>query len=1270
MKNLNLRVAFFSIMGAAVFAGTLFGQVADRAIITGLVTDSSGASIPDAVVTAIQQSTNVKTVVGTSGAGNYTTPPLILGSYTLQIEKAGFKVYVHHDIILTGGMQYRQDAVLEIGALTQTVEVKSGSEMINVQNAEVRHTIDQKYYEDLPMVMGADIRLAESRLVLQPGFQPTAANGDAIFRGSQFRSRIDGGQQQATENWFDGASFGYAEGHSQTQESSLPYGAVKEMTVVANNFSAQYGHTSGGIIQYTTRSGSDQLHGNVYDYLNTSQMNSRVFFIPNVISLTNNNSGFAVGGPVVIPHVYNGKGKTFFFTTYDRLDFRSTVNTGYVNTLPLPAELQGDFSAILKTNNKVGTDALGRPIYSGELYNPATLRQVNGKNVRDAYGFDTVTGAPCAGVSATCSGLPNVIPANDPLRSSIASKVVPFIPQDFARNTIFIPNEFGGTSDDNNKIRIYTWLVRVDHSFSDRFKMSNTFYMNDRPRVAHCGGPGNCTVGVTADPATQSAENTYFGQGFWQHIYNRFEHMQFDYIIKPNLFNHTTLAYDRWFMGGHSLSSGHNWTQVLGLTGLAPTGQTPPVNVAPPILSFGGGPVGGYTALGRAWVDGYEVNNRYQLLDDITWITGKHTIKAGFEARFQQYPQHGWAQNVAPSYNFSNNETAGINSAGAILGSTGDPFASFLLGQVDNSNYNNTSFYTPTQNYFAPWINDDIKVTPKLTINIGVRFDYEGALKEMHGRFSSFSPTAPNPGVGFNNIPGALVFKRSFENPDWNVGPRFGFAYRLSERNVVRGGYGIYYGGVPGTLGGGYPVLGVVSNPSVPQITGGLNPAFYWDGPGATTCQAAQGVGISVVGNGCGFPQEAADFAAIPALRGDLQNPPFIPGGQGIRADASYTTTMPRYQSWNFMFDHQFSDNMSIDIAYVGNHATRLPNASQYLGLAANENDPKILALGTTVLTGRSDAAFAAAGITNPFPGLFTTPSGQPFNITVAQALRPFPQYQAITYRNAASGTSHYNSLQIVFDRRITNGFQFKAAYTWSKLIGNGAESADTGISPSAINAQSGIQNPVDYQRGERGLSNDDVPQFLAIAWIYELPFGQSKKFGSGARGAVDKLIGGWKLSAQQSYNSGRPLSITMNNNLSGLLFNGAKRPDRKVGSPGVNPNFSDPNSPDPNKSRYLLSSGFQDCATRTGTQLCFGTEGRTDSGVRGFGYFNEDMNLYKDTKINERWGVRFEASAGNLFNRVDFCPPNQNWSSGGFGTTTSQCNIPRHIQFGLTVQF
>jgi len=1224
------------------FSGqSLYAQLADRAVISGIVTDSSGSAIPDAKVTIISTDTNTKIVVGTNSAGNYSTPPLILGTYTVEVEKEGFKLSSTKGIVVSGGQTYREDVKLEVGAVSQTVTVEGGVEQINTDNPTVSHTIGETYYRDLPAAMGADIRLAESLLQLQPGFTPMQPNGDAIFRGSQFTSRINGGQTLATENWFDGAAFGYAEGHQGTQESSVPYTSVQEMTVVENTFSAQYGHTSGGFITYTTKSGTDKFHGNVYNFFSNDKLDAGNFFfagiptIPNKkLPLTQDNWGAAVGGPV--PKITYG-GKTFWFFNVDGLDYHSTVNTGFVNTLPTPNERNGDFSdpriltgaqAVDPVTKQAIFDALGRPIFVGEIFNPATTRLVNGVPVRDGYGFDTTTGLPIA-------GLANIIPANDSLRSSLAAFMIPNIPA-LDRNKLAL-NGFGGSSDDNNKINVRTWLFRIDHTFNNKFSVSNTYYQNNRPRIAHCGGPEGCTTvhnGIT----DSAANDTYIGQGFFQRITNHFEHLQMNWVIKPNLFNHTTLAYDRWHMQGSQLSGGVGWNQKLGL-GL----PNAPVfnNAGFPSVNFSGPQ--GYTAYGTPWASGgSDINNRYQFLDDVTWITGKHTLKAGIEYRFMTFPQTGWAVNTGGSFNFSSNETAGFDATGANRSAfTGNGFASLLLGQVDNANFNIPFNYMPKQKYSSPWINDDFKVTPKLTLTFGLRFDWQGGLYEQHGRFSTFDPTAQNP-VGHL---GATIFNSSKANGDssWSTGPRFGFAYQIKEKTVIRGGYGIYYAGAPADSWDPYPVDGYQTNPVAPNTTNGLYPAFYFQGTGG--CPTVYSGSTSPVS--CGWPTGLIAAQSPPQLRADVANTGGKPGNP-VGVDPK-TYTMPRYQNWSISFQRQLGANMAVDIAYVGNHGTRLIDGRSSAGVYDNMNPGSVLALGSVLTSGQF---FNGVPNAQAIAGGFTTPPYPTFTGTVAQSLRRWPQYHQINWRYFPLGESHYNALQASFDRRMSHGLQLRVAYTYSRLMNNGSE---TGLGSGGPP----VQNPSDM-RDLYTVSSDDVPHIFTFGWVYQLPFGKGKWIGGNSSGVVDKVIGNWQISGIQTYQSGRPLSITMaNNSLGGYLFNYTQYPN-KVSGAKTTQSFHDPNA-----DTYLNAAAWADPG-----QFGLGNAPREDASVRGFGYRNEDFSIYKDTYFTEGRYVRFQADAGNVTNRVFFCPVGTGLGNPNFGKTGSQCNIPRRVQLGLQVFF
>jgi len=1216
MARRNLSLLLWLILNLA-FAGVLFGQRADRAIITGVVNDPAGAAVPDATVTIIDEGTGVQTVVATSGTGNYSTPPLVLGTYTVRVEKTGFKTYVRSGIQLMGGQTYRQDATLDLGAMTTTVEVKAASEMINVSSAEVSHDINQKYYQDLPVVMGADIRLAESLLHAQPGYVPMQPNGDAMFRGSQFHSRINGGQVMATENWMDGAAFGYARGHQQTQESAVPYESVREMKVISSSFSAQYGHTSGAFIEYVSKSGSNDWHGSVYEYLGNSALNARRFFEYNkrdavtgqekpgtaIAPSKNNDYGFAAGGPI-------RKDKTFFFTNLALFKLRQIVSAGYVNTVPLAPFRQGDFSMLLDTTNPIGTDALGRPIYQGEIFNPASTRLVGGVPVRDGYGFDP-TGQPI-------SGQANIIPADDPLRSQIAANWLALLPMP-DRQTIS-NNTYGGYGDPNHIMDIWTWLLRIDHTLTPNLKMSTTYWMNERPTIRKCGGPGGCEV--PTDPRKDSAKNDkYIGDGFVQRIANRNLHQQFDWVIKPTVFNHTTISYDRWYMGGWSISDGVGWLDKLGITGL------PAKNGAygPPKIRFAGNIPYNSTndGIGTPWQRGFEAVNRWQFADDLTWITGKHTIKAGFEWRWHEMNHSGWSREVAGRWNFNRLETGGYDALGNNLSATGDPIASLLLGQVHDANFPIPLEHSISERYWSPWINDEIKLTSKLTLNVGLRFDYQTPRTERHNRMSTFDPTLGNPAAG--GIPGAMRFAsasaRSFEEPKANSwGPRLGFAYRLTDKDVIRGGYGIYYSGVMYDMWISSPIIGFETNPTAPNLTNGLYPAFYW---------------------GDGFPQQYVVYP--PTITPEVAN------GTSPIAVSKEGVTLPRYQNWSLSWERQLTPNLLVDISYVGNHATRLVTNMSGAGWPLqNQNNPSVLALGAKVLGADINSPEAqAAGIKKPYPT---------FVGNVAQALRPFPQYQGISWRNLQDGSSHYHSLQAKLDKRFTNGLQFRVAYVWSRLIVTGV--ADSGNANDVLGG--GPQNPICTRSCERTVSTDDVPHTLITTYTYELPFGRGKKLGSNVSSAVNKVVGGWGVAGIQRYQSGRPLGIGMANDMGGLLFNWTKRPN-KVGS-GYG-SFTKNVTVD----RYLDPNSWADPGP-----LTFGSAPRMDADVRTFPLYAEDVNLVKDTYVwAEKLKLRFEAQFGNIFNRTFFCPPNTNWSdAAGFGTVSSQCNIPRRIQFGLRLDW
>jgi hypothetical protein len=1205
---MNSRSAFLSFVLTSVslfaLAGLAFGQGQDRGVITGLVTDKTGSAIAQASVTVTNEAQGDKIAIVTSSAGNYFTTPLIPGKYKVLVEKSGFKTFAADGVVVTTGT-VRLDAVLAVGQVSETVEVQASALEVNVSNAEVTQVLGEKYYRDLPVVMGADIRLAESLLGLEPGYVPMRPNGCPIFRGSQFESRMNGGQIMAMENYLDGASFGSAIDHNNTQERSVPFDSVQETKITTSNFSAQYGRTSGGFVEYTTKSGTSAFHGGFYDYYGYQGLNATGELISQKTPTRNENWGFLIGGPVVIPHLYDGrKYKTYFFANLDDLHFGQGTLPSYGNTAPLTSFLQGDFSSpLLYTGAQVtvlaGTppvetpvfDVLGRPIYVGEIFDPATTTTVGGVPVRNGFGFDPTTGLPIA-------GLANKIPAGDPLLSQIAAKLIPLIPPPDLPN-VLSHNAFAPSG--NKWINPKTLFVRVDQAFGPHFNMSTSVNINTRPSLRQCA---NFSEGCNfTTPAT------YFGQGFYQDITTRTAHQQFNWIIKPNLFNHTTLSFDRWVLPAKPISAGQHWVSRLGLIGpVADTGGAPYVYLNDPNIP--------YSQYGEADTNSEGcIANRWQFLDDVTWVKGKHTIKAGFEYRHHQFPITGNPNNTG-SYSFSNAETANWNAAGVQQTATGDPTASFLLGQVDNANFNITTLF-PLENeqYIAPWVNDEFKATRNLTLTLGLRFDYQGCLSEAHGNQSTFSPTTPNPGAGGHL--GAMIFAGSgagrtgvkcFENPPKDAwGPRLGIAYRIDNKTSIRGGYGIYYGGLSANQFAGTANLGFSTNPTVPNFSNGVSPAFYWD---------------------TGFPSSV--IQAPPDIN------PSIANGEGPTWVTANRNDLPRYQNYSLSLERQIGTSMMVRAFYTGNHGTRLPSPAATLGLQDNMNNPSILTTYTAAQLGAP-----ATGSQLPYPT---------FVGDLAQALRPWPQYTNLNVLSVPYGNSHYNSFTAQLDKRFSNGLLARVAYVNSKLINSGAENALAGSDP-------GIQNPLRGALDDRALSVDDIPQTLILAWSYELPFGKGKRYNF--TGFLDKIAGGWMISAAQRYEEGRPVTITMACDFCSYIFSNEKRPNRVAGVSGYG-HFSTSNL-----SAYLSKSAWADPGA-----LQFGDEPQNDSSVRLPHNFNEDFSIVKTTMITERVDFKFVTNVGNIFNRHLWCAPDMNWSDPTFGTVSSQCNTPRSVQFGGRLEF
>ena len=734
--------------------------------------------------------------------------------------------------------------------------------------------------------------------------------------------------------------------------------------------------------------------------------------------------------------------------------------------------------------------------------------------------------------------------------------------------------------------------------------------------MRNCEGVDGCNY--ESDPASAPEENTnYYGSGFFQRISTHHAHQQFDWVISNNLLSHSTVAWDRWFMGGNHLSAGANWPQRLWEGTTSPTGGIVAQDAGPPSMRFNGGSVP-YTPIGlEAWPRfGFEKNDRWQFSSDITWVKGRHAIKSGFEFRHHNFPSRGWAGGATGgNFNFDRLGTAGFDAAGNNLNQTGDPFASFLLGQVHASNQNIPVFHTFRETYTALFISDEFKVSDKLTVTAGMRFDYESARTERENQYSTFSPTTPNPGAG--GIPGAMIFagegpgrsgQTKFEDvPKDAFGPRLGFAYRIDDKQALRGGYGIYYANVAFNQGGA-PTQGFGSAPFAPNNTNGIFPAHHLD---------------------AGFPADRVQF------------PPFIDptiniGGNVIAVNPD-GLTLPRFQNWSVTYQRQLSGSMMFD--HLLHRESRQPAEPPLADVWRRREHERSQCAARWVRRCCRPTSTPTWPVTRASRRrIRDSPATSPRR---CGCTRSTSKSNGAETRLAGANTTRRKWYWSVGSRVVCRR---ASRYTYSHLMNNGAEVGQGGDGRNA-----GIQNPADPLPWL--LSDDDTPHVVLSGFTWEVP--------GPTAGAMKHVLGGWNVSGVLRYESGRPMTITMTNDLGGLLFNTQKRPNQ------VGEGMADFGDFDPFTDRYYNRDGWADPGP-----LQFGNAPERDGQVRGFRNFSEDINFFKVFPLTDQKKLRFEAQVGNLFNRTVYCNPASNWSGTDFGQVFTQCNTARSVQLGFRFDF
>jgi hypothetical protein len=1155
MNRLVALVVLIAVSGA-LRAQTFYGSI------VGTVTDSSGSSVPGATVTLTNSATAQRRNAQSAQDGNYEFVNLIPGHYNVEVEKTGFKRTTKTDIEVQVQAAVRVDASLQVGDVGQVIEVTAQAALLQTETSSLGTVVDERKVQEMPLNGRNVINL----VTLVPGVvaqgqamqNPTGQN---IFSFGNYQ--IGGGIAGQNATFLDGAPLNVAQGSLialiPTQD------AMQEFKVQTNSLGPEFGRFAGGVINLTSKSGTNDYHGAGYEFLRNKLLNANPFFNNSSgklrPSFTQNQYGANFGGPIV-------KDKTFFFFGWE--GFRLRQGQPYLLAVPTLQQRAGDFSNTRTSSGSLITiyDPLTNTCNNASTCGTGIIRSPFSGNIIPATRLD-----PAAKILSTYWGQPN-------------STGLPFTNLNNYSNNASV----GGNNDEYN--------MRVDHSVSDKQRLfaRYTYWTNLSLPVE----PYNNAVCQDRCSETWTTKSMVFGD---------------TYSLSPTTILDLRISWLRFVYDRTPVTLGSDLTK-FGL----------PANLNNQV-SFQVIPTPVVTGFSDVWTSQgpgsaiHQRNDSYAIYPSVTKITGSHTLKFGGEIRRQitNYIQSNVGSGL---YSFDNLFTS-QNPYLSAGGGSGVGFASFMLGLGSSGSIVTPSPYSYRNYYAGVYASDTWQATKKLTLNYGVRWELPFPSVERYDRFTNLLPNSPSPiaqASGIPNLMGRLGLVNSPDNPSRYAAathldlfaPRVGFAYRLNDKTVLRSGYGIFYVQNDGTGGS---QLTSVTQSWVPTTDGELTIASTLSNPYPTGLIQP--------------PQRNANYQTL--LLGTSISAP-------IRGSAAQH--FGYLQQWNFNIERELMSGMALEVAYAGSKGTHLVG-----GPVLDQLPDQYLSLGTAVLQNK---------VANPFYGIIPFGSLAAATIPYGQLLRPYPQYTGVTASNDGNRDTVYHSLQVKLEKRFRQGGTVLAAYTWSKNIGD----IETTMSWLEAGPLAGIQDNNNL-RGDRGVSGFDVPHRLIISYVYDLPFGQGKKFLSGVNGLGNKAISGWGINGISTFQAGFPLTLTTSTNATNS-FGGGSRPNY-VG--GCNPVVS-------GSSQSRLNDWFNQSCFVAPPASTFGNLGRTYTGVRTAGIANYDFSVFKGIELTERFKLQFRTEFFNIFNRVQFGPPGEVKGNAQFGVISSQINSPRLVQFALRLNF
>src|SRR5579883_705290 len=1135
-------------LGLLVAAGILslsqlvFGQAFSA--ISGTVTDTSGAVVAGAKVTVKNNATNVEKTAQTSSAGAYIVTDLLPGTYTVTIDDPGFQSSVHEGVGVDVGRGTTVDAVLQPGNTQQTVTVSESAIALDTEAPSLNTTLENKVVTELPNLIGGGRgRQIDTFMFLAPG-----------VTGGTFSHRLNGGVDFQNEVVFNGIPMAQSETQGFQTIWNPPFDLVNQYTILRNSFGAQYGLAQ-GVVTYQTASGTNQFHGNAFEIIRNNFFDARGAVNPTVAVDRENNYGFSLGGPVIIPKLYNGKNRTFFYLSMEW--YRQNVGSSGFFSLPTAAEKAGDFSGL--------TDSSGKQI---PIFDPAK----------------GLPGSCSAGGATPGQQFPgNKIPAQ--CFSPTAVSLLQYMPNPtypgFSNNEPVLLGVL--------PVRQNPWGFTIDHNLTDKQTIHWAMW---RDRQTSYGGSG-------LPQGNPLAFFTYFpdlGTVFLP---------TYSYNISPNLI----------------MTAGASWLGELNFQIPSRNGPQPQLAAAPgapivPGINFGGPLSPGNFGSSNT----NSINRKLGIVFDnnYLYIHGKHTFNIGWEFR-RTYQDDNECQQCAGNFNFSNNETADPTN----LSNTGNAFASYLLGTVDSANRTGSQELRLHNTDVSSYIQDDIKLTPKFTFNIGVRWDVMVPFQEMHDNIVYFDSTKPNPDasgrLGAATRFGYCITCAGTERAaiHWNhFGPRLGASYQLNSKTVLQ------LGGAMNYLNGGAYEYGISK---VAVNYGNLLLGSY----------TAPSLGSNIPGFG------SWDSGILPAP-GQRTFTPGIGNGTTINAfDPARDGVAPYDIVWITGIQRELPGNVFLTLNYTGNRGNHLPSQLNPI----NSISPGLLAKYGSLLGQPFSTEGPALGIPAPYANF-----NKDFpNASLLQALRPYPMYADIFNNFDMTGSALYNAFQLQAEKRYSNGLGFLFSYNFSKMMSD-TNSGFTSFVGRALNK--------DNQKAEWSIDNNDQPQLIKFAGTYELPFGKGRTWLNRG-GIANVVLGGWQISTEIDYESGTPMTV----NVAGdPLGSGASNRPNIV--PGQKQQFDYNNV---YKGLPVLNAAaFQDPG-----QWAIGDEPRVLSSIRNPFSFNENVALAKYFPIGERFKFKLEVEYYNILNRVTFCGPDTNLNDANFGKVINcQANSPRQGQGHLTFYF